>query len=214
MEGFTIKFLRDGKFLVKFGQSNFHYTFQPGRCSGIVDVHKTDERIPKADPQRHQTLIALPKLAIEKQMCLLGPDLVIDLVNLWRPLHLGWMIRHRLGVGARLLNHLNINGIDKISVKTGSPACNEPFATWLKPPRFYEDILRYPDSAYLLFDCKKRSSFPYGVTVTYRGRADQVQMRWAKVRDLQRWAKKWEPTLLASWEEGRHHFSDVDPASR
>ena len=64
----AIKFLRDGKLIAKCGDDNFHYTFHPGHNSGIVDLHRTDERFPMGDPRRYETLGAVTKNDIEAEL--------------------------------------------------------------------------------------------------------------------------------------------------
>ena len=195
----TIKFLRDGKIIAKCGDDNFHYTLHPGHNSGIVDLHRTDERFPMSDPRRYETLGAVTKNEIEAELAAIGPNLIVELMNLWRPLRLGWMIRRGLGIGARLPTDLELNGVNAITVERGPSDCGEPLAGWIKPPEFYEDVLERANAAYLLFDCKRPSPSAYGAMVTYRGHGGLVQMRWVKIRALQRWATKWEPVFLAAY---------------
>jgi hypothetical protein len=200
----AVRFLRDGKVIAKLGDENFHYTLHPGHDSGVVDLHKTDERFSLSDPRRYETVGALAKDAIVAEIGAIGPSPIIELMNLWRPLRLGWMIRRRLRIGARLPTDVEVDGI---SVKRGPPDCNEPLASWIKPPEFYEDVLMHPNAAFLLFDCKKPSPFPYGAMITYRDQRGFVQMRWVRIRDLNRWVAKWEPVFLAAWARlrGRSH---------
>jgi hypothetical protein len=42
VKSFAVKFVCDGKVIVKFGDENFHYTLHPGRASEIVDLHKAN----------------------------------------------------------------------------------------------------------------------------------------------------------------------------
>jgi len=192
----AVRVLRSGKVIAKLGDESFHYTLHPGHGSGVVDLHKTDERFPVSDPRRYETLGVLAKSAIVAEVGAIGPSPIIELMNLWRPLRLGWMIRRRLRIGVRLPTSLEVDGI---SVKRGPPDCSEPLAGWIKPPEFYEDVLTHPNAAFLLFDCKKPSSFPYGAMITYRDHRRVVQMRWVRIRDLNRWVAKWEPVFLAAW---------------
>ncbi len=200
VKALTVRFLPDGKVLVKLGESNFHYTLHPGHASGTIDLHKTDERLPRSDPSRYESLGAISKSAIEEELRTIGPRLLGEFVNLWRPLRLGWMIRRRLCIGARLPTDLELKGGDGISVKAGPALCPELLASWMKPPEFYEDILCHPNAAYLLFDGKKPSSVPYGTVFTYKGKDGYVRMMWVRDRDLRHWARRWEPVLLAAWD--------------
>jgi len=197
----TVRFLRDGKIVVKLGDGSIHYTLHPGHATGVIDLHRTDERFPDADPSRHETLALLPKAAIEGGLQTIGPHLMAEFMNLWRPLRLGWMIRRGLAIGARLPTNATLEAVKKISIREGPAQYSEPFANWMNPPEFYEDVLQHPNAAYILYDFRKHSSCPYGAMVTYSGCRGHVRMQWAKVRDIRRWAAKWEPVFVATWEK-------------
>jgi len=52
--------------IIRFSDPEFiHYTLHPGTASGILDIHKTNEQLPSADPKRHETVVVIPKAAIE-----------------------------------------------------------------------------------------------------------------------------------------------------
>jgi hypothetical protein len=199
MNSLTLRFLSDGKVIVKLGDGNYHYTLHPGHTSGIVDLHRSDEHFPEGDTRRHRTLGTLRRSAIEDELRPTSPGMIGELMSLWRPIHLGWMIRRRLGIGARLPTGSEVAHVDGISIKQGPSECHAPLSNWIKRPEFYDEVLDYPDAAYILFDCAKRSSNPYAALFTYLGHRGFVQMRWMKFRDLRRWATKWEPTFLAAW---------------
>lgn len=195
-----ILFLRSGKVVVKLGDGRIHYTLHPGHASGVIDFHRTDEKFPGGHPCRQETLAFLPKAAIEGGLQAIGPHLVADFISVWRPLRLGWLIRRRLGIGPRLPTGVELGALNKISIREGPAQCSEPIASWMRPPEFYEDVLEHTSAAYILYDCKKRSTCPYGAMLTYGGLRGHVQMRWAKFRDLRRWAAKWEPIVVETWK--------------
>lgn len=201
-QGLTVRFLPDGKIMVKCGQEeHIHYTLHPGTASGMVDLHKTKENLPSADPQRYETLAVIPKAAIEETLRHIDPSFVIEMLNLWRPLRLGWMIRRRLVIGPRFPGNDDLQGVKGISIKAGPASCGEPLASWMKPPEFYEEILERPNVGYSLFDGRKRSRQPCGVAIAYRSPYGDVKLMWAKTRALHRWAAKWEPFLLERWTD-------------
>ena len=85
----------------------------------MVDLHKTNEHLPSTDPQRYETVAVIPKAAIEEQLQHIGPSLVIEMLSLWRPLRLGWMIRRRLVIGPRFPDEADLQGVKGISIKAG-----------------------------------------------------------------------------------------------
>jgi hypothetical protein len=203
-EGLTVRFLRDGKIVAKFGEEkHIHYTLHPGTASGMVDLHKTNEHFPSGDSQRYETVAVIPMAAIEEELEHIGPSLVNEMLGLWRPLRLGWMIRRRLEIGPRFPSEPDFQKVKGISIKTGPASCAEPLASWMKPPEFYEEILERPNVAYWLFDGRKPSRQAYGVASAYRSSYGDVKLRWARTRDLQRSATKWESLFLRTWERLR-----------
>lgn len=208
-DGLTIRFLPDGKIVVKFGQEqHIHYTLHPGTVSGMLDVHKTNEHFSDADPQRYETVILIPKAAIEEELGRIGPSFLIEMLSLWRPLRLGWMIRRQLVIGPSFPGEDDLQGLKGFSIKAGPASCAEPLASWMKPPEFYEEILERPNVGYSLFDGKKKSRQPYGVAIAYRSPNGDVKLTWARTRDLNRWAKKWEPILLERWTQLQSNSND------
>lgn len=203
----TLKFLRDRKVLLKFSDEHFHFTLHPGQFSGSLDLHKTNELLPKTDPSKYETLAVLPTRELIQRLASFGPVLLADFLGLWRPLRLGWMIRRGLAIGARFPSAIQLQTVDGISIRQGPVSPNDPIATWMRPPEYYQDVLQEPNVGYLLYDPKKKSSHPYGVLVTYVGRYDSVHMIWARTRDLNRWSKHWERTFLAIWDQAQDNAS-------
>jgi hypothetical protein len=201
LQALTVRFPPDGKIVVKFGkEQHIHYTLHPGTTSGIIDLHKTNEHLPSTNSQRYETLALIPKSAIEEQLLHIGPSFVIEMLNLWRPLRLGWMIRRRLVIGPRFPSESDLQSVKGISIKAAPASCAEPLASWMKPPEFYEEILERPNVGYSLFDGRKKSRQPYGVAIAYRSPYGDIRLMWAKTRDINRWAARWEPFLLEKWE--------------
>jgi hypothetical protein len=205
---FTLKFLRSGKVVAKFHNGHYHYTLHPGEGTGIVDLHKTDESLPSGDPAKYKRLGALPREVLMERLNAIGYSLLIEFCRLWRPLRLGWMIRRRLAIGPRILTDLHFPEVTAIKAREGLSRPDDPLVAWMKPPEFYEDILRKPNTAYLVYDCRKRSSQPCGVVITY-GRRNWVRMLWARTRDLNRWSRRWETSFLEIWNLAQENSSSL-----
>jgi hypothetical protein len=201
----TVRFLRDGKVLAKIGEESVHYTLHPGRVSGLIDLHKTNESLPRGDPAKYNTLGVLPAEVIVRAVADAAKPLLAGFLGLWRPLRLGWMIRRRLGIGPRFPSDIDAQGISGISIRKGPILVNDPLATLMNRPEYYEDVLREANAGYILYDCGRPSHRPYGLMVTYAAAPDQVRMMWAKIRDLKRWSKSWEPVLLGLWHQSQRY---------
>jgi hypothetical protein len=196
---FTLKFMRSGKVVAKLATENSHYTLHPGDSTGSLDIHKTNESLPPHDPAKYETLAVLPHRVLIEELTAIGYPMLADLCGLWRPLRLGWMIRRQLAIGPRVPTDADIQNLSAMNLREGPSNPNDPLARWMKPPEFYDEILDEPNTAYLLYDFRKRSPFPCGVVVTYAGPERRVRMLWAKTRDLNKWSRRWEPSFVAIW---------------
>ena len=189
---FTLKFLRSGKVVAKFGNAGTHYTLHPGFATGVLDLHQTDESYIEGNPARYKRLWALPHDVLMGKLLADGQTLLQDFLTLWRPLRMGWMIRRGLAIGGRIPTDVTFQEVRGIKMRDGQPEPDDPLHLSMKPPEFYEDVLSQSNSAYLVYDMRKRSSHPYGVFITY-GEIPRVRMLWAKTRELNKWSRKWEP---------------------
>ena len=81
----TVKFLRDGKLLIKFHGQNAHLTLHPGHNSGVIDLHRTNELCLRGDPSRHETIGTLTKAELVERMWQFRPDLCLELPSLRGP---------------------------------------------------------------------------------------------------------------------------------
>ena len=184
----TLKFLRSGKVVAKIGNGRIHFTLHPGTATGVIDLHKTDESFPEGDPARHERVWALPQDILIERLSVVGPSLLRDFWTLWRPLRLGWMIRRGLAIGPRIQTDDSFPAVTAIKTREGPRDANDPLNLAMKPPEFYEGVLSRPNTGYLVYDLRKKSSTPYGVLITY-GKEPWVRMLWAKTRDMNRWSR-------------------------
>jgi hypothetical protein len=191
----TFKGLPGGRLLAKVGETNFHYLLEPGYVSGEADLHRSNESFPEGHPSRHERLGAIPRRSLVESLKAVSPRFMNEFVRLWRSVSLESVIRQGLIVGARIPAEGELNGVKKVSIKRGPARCTEPMATLIKPPEFYEDVLRPPFAAYLLFKRERQSFSPFAVMFPYCGRRGRTRLRWAKIRDIKRWQSKWETIL-------------------
>ena len=206
---FTLKFLRSGKVVAKLHTENCHYTLHPGHATGSLDVHKTNELLLPDDPAKYETLAGLPHGVLIERLNAIGYPLLSEFCRLWRPLRLSWMIHRRLAIGPRIPTDDQFPDVTGIKTREGPSQSNDQLAASTKPPEFYDEIVREPNTAYLLYDWRKRSSLPYGVVVTYASAERRVGMLWAKTRDLSSWSRRWESSFLAIWNLARENSSSL-----
>lgn len=199
---FTLKFLRSGKVVAKFGNTGTHYTLHPGFATRVLDLHQTDESYAEGNSARHKRLWAAPQDVLADKLLADGQRLLQDFLTLWRPLRMGWMIRRGLAIGAKIPTDLTFPEVRGIKMRGGQPEPDDPLHLSMKPPAFYEDVLSKSNSAYLVYDMRRRSRHPYGVFITY-GEVPWVRMLWAKTRELNRWSQKWAPLFHEIWALGK-----------
>lgn len=198
---FTLKFLRSGKVVAKFGNAGAHYTLHPGPTTRVLDLHRTDESYVEGDPARHERLWAMPQDVLVGKLLAGGGELMRDFLSVWRPLRMGWMIRRGLAIGPRIATDLNFPEVRGIKMRDGQTKPDDPLHLSMNPPEFYEDVLTQPNSGYLVYDTRKPGSSPCGVFITY-GAPPYVRMRWAKMRDLNKLGQRWESFFRSIYDSG------------
>jgi hypothetical protein len=193
--GVAVKFLPSGKVLVILEGTGVHYTLHPGHDSGVIDIHKTNERLPEGDSARYETLAAIGQDEIVRYLEAVGKDPVTDLLRLLRPIRLGWIALRRLGVVA-FPTEAELDGVSSIRIKPGSAEWAEPLKSLVKVPEVIDDILLMPNAAFLLFDCRRPTQPPYGVLFKVVGPDGVFSLCWIRLRDLKRWGAATE-TIFA-----------------
>ena len=193
--GVTVRFLPSGKVLVVLEGTGVHYTLHPGHHSGVIDFHKTNERLPEGDPARYETLAAIGKDDIVRNLEAVGKDPVMDLLRLLRPIRLGWIARRRLGVVA-FPTEAELNGVSSIRIKAGPAEWTESLKSLMKVPEFIDDILLMPNAAFLLFDCRRPTQPPYGVLFKVVGSHGMLSLCWIRLRDLKHWGVAMETIFV------------------
>jgi hypothetical protein len=78
-----VKFLSDGKLLIKLRGQSCHLTLHPGHRSGTMDLHRTNELCPCGDPSRYETVGTLTKAELVERMWLFGTDLCLEALTLF-----------------------------------------------------------------------------------------------------------------------------------
>ena len=113
-EDFAIAFGGDKiVFVPKSDGNGTHYTFQAKPASGVMDLHETS--IDADGREKHRTLFALPACNVPSLLGELAP-MVAELFRLMRPLRLGWLKYHDIGI-ARGLDPVSDNEIAAVTRK-------------------------------------------------------------------------------------------------
>jgi len=187
-----VKFLPSGKVLVIPEGSGFHYTLHPGHQTGVVDFHRTNEGLPNTDTSRYETLFAMPQTEIVQNLGAVGKEPIVDLLRLLRPIRIGWIARRRLGIVA-FPTETELSNVSGIKVKKEAYLdFAEPLKSWVRVPEFINDIFQMPNSAFLIYDCRKATSSPYGVLFKVICSQDFSSLYWIRLRDLRRWGTRME----------------------
>ncbi|HKV78885.1 MAG TPA: hypothetical protein VJP02_12120 [Candidatus Sulfotelmatobacter sp.] len=193
-ESLLVRFLPSGKILVVPEGRGFHFTLHPGHKSGKIDVHRTNEGVPDGDPSKYETLTTIAKKDIVDKLQQMGMGHIHELLGLLRPIRLGWIARRCLGIVA-FPTDAELSSVSAFRIKS-TPAENAEFLRcWMRMPEFIDEILELPNEAFLLFDCKKVSSPPYGVLLRLKDSRGGVRLLWARFSDLLRWSARLEIQL-------------------
>jgi hypothetical protein len=90
---FAIEMGKD-KIMMRSKTARDHYTLQAGHHSGIIDFHRTWR---DANGEHHQTLFAMRRDDLDTLLTAFVPRLQ-ELMALLRPLRVGWLHRHGIGI--------------------------------------------------------------------------------------------------------------------
>jgi len=201
-----VRFLRSGKILVVPEGAGFHFTLHPGRASGNVDVHKTNERVSQEDAAKYETLGTVPREIILEKIRQLGPNHILELLTLLRPIRIGWIGRRRLGV-VGFPTESELSKVSALRLTSEAADSTDLLTCWMRTPEFLDEIPELPNEAFLLFDSRRLSSPLFGLLFKLRLPGGDMQLRWIKCRDLLRWAVRIQSQFLAVF--GAERFPDL-----
>lgn len=198
-EGFILKVLPSGKVLLIAQGSGVHYTLHPGHKSGVIDVHKTTERVVSGDSGRYETLLAIPKEELVCRLSQIGEAPFVEFLSLFRPIRLGWIARNDLGIVA-FPTDAQLDGVTEIKIRPDSLESERLLRGWFQVPEFIDDIFDMPNTAFLLFKSRARADSPYGIMFKFPGAEGRFLLKWIRLRDLRRWSRKLEGMYLAAFK--------------
>ena len=154
---FAIEFRGDKVvFIARSAGTGEHYTLQAGLKSGVIDLHKTQPNTEGGDP--HRTLFALRRDDLPGILGKFEP-MVEELIGLLRPLRVGWMHRHSIGI-ARGVNPVSDEDIAAVSRKRkGRLSLDaELYEQNIIVPEYLEEVYDFPDGNFALFTAAARSA--------------------------------------------------------
>jgi hypothetical protein len=183
----AIEFRPEHDKLVLFNRSSQeHYTIHFGKTSGVFDIHRTwtDE----VGRVRHQTLFAMRHEAMAPFISELGFPLVSELFRLLRPLRIGWLARHNIGVvkGIDPITDEEIAAITRRVRRRRLVIDAEQLEKNAYAPEFLEELRTLPDGAFSLIDCNRNQGTKIGVGFKNTDPFGKVQLQWLRLRDVSR----------------------------
>jgi hypothetical protein len=163
-----------------------HYTLQAGPKSGVIDLHKTQPNREAGDP--HRTLFAMRRDDLPGILGQFEP-MVEELVNLLRPLRVGWMHRHSIGI-ARGVNPVSDEDIAAVCRKRKRRLSldAELYEQNIIVPEYLKEVYDFPDGNFALFHRSRQIGI--GFKRTYA--KDYVRLSWIKLSDLFRLNNGWQ----------------------
>lgn len=106
---------------------------------------------------------------------------------------------------ARKATEAELDRLSGIRIQAGPAESADLVNGWMKFPEFIDDILQMPNTGFLLFDCRKATSLPYGVLFKITGSREVTSLCWIKLRDLRRWDAKSEALFAELFGRFFHH---------
>jgi hypothetical protein len=167
-----------------------HYTVQAGHNSGIVDLHRTWRDANGGE--HHQTLFAMRR---DDLFTLLNAfaSWPQDLLRLLRPLRVGWLHHHRIGI----VHGLDPTTDDEVAAVTRQRrrrliVDEQQWNANITIPEYLDAVRNFPDGAFSLFAGERR----IGIGFKNTDAGGNLHLLWLKQRDLIRLAKTWEHQLI------------------
>jgi len=186
-EDFAIEAGRDKiVFVPKSAGVGAHYTLQAGSNSGVIDLHETHP-----DRDRRRTLFAMRR---DDLPTLFGnmAAMVPELLDLLRPLRLGWLKHSNIGI-ARGVDPVSNADIAALTSKRKRRLTLDP-QLWeqnIEVPEYLEEVYGFPDGNFSLFHRGR----PIGIGFKTTDAQGRVRLFWIKRRDLLRFGNAWEEKI-------------------
>jgi hypothetical protein len=189
-DGFAVEFRGDKIVFVPKADANaMHYTLHAGPNSGVIDLHETS-----SDGEDHRTLFAVRKddlIGLLPEMASVVPELL----NLLRPLGLGWLKHRNIGI-ARGIEPLSDSDIAAVTRKRKRRLVLDPelYSQNVNCPEFLEDVYDFPDGNFTLLHRGRA----IGIGFKHTDPQENIRLFWIKRSDLLRFGNDWQRRLVAA----------------
>ncbi len=178
VDEYAIEFRPDKAILLrkKIGD---HFTLQFGNNSGVLDLHRTWK---DADGhEEHETIFAMHRDNIPAFFAQFS-SVSSSLIKLIRPLRLGWMSHHHIGIlfGGLPISNSHISKIARRSRRKRLVIDPPKFRSEIYAPEYLEDIWDLPDGPFYLW--KGGRMIGLGMKLPHHQKPSRLY--WIKARDL------------------------------
>jgi len=184
---YVVEFRFDKAMVIK-RTTDEHFTLHAGDKSGVLDIHRTWRD--SEGCEHHESIFAMRREDIPSVLSCLN-SFPSDLMELVRPLRLGWLRRRQIGIQWNVLpiEDSQILAVTRPGRKKRLVFDLREFESQVYVPEYLEEIWDMPDGIFTL--SKRGRILGVGMKVSEAGR--YAQLRWIQTRDLSR--------LVASLEE-------------
>jgi hypothetical protein len=189
---FAIEF-RGDKLVMFRRSSGDHFTLHAGHNSGVIDLHRTWKDA--AGRQRHETVFAMRRDRIPHLLGHLN-TLPSDLIQLMRPLRLGWLGHRHITIvwGALPIDQEHIGKITARKARRKRVILDPvAFQQEVYIPQYLEEVWDMPDGPFSLW--KRGRMIGFGMKLSHHD--NRANLYWVKMRDLMRLGTKMQRLLLA-----------------
>lgn len=191
VDDFVIEMGRD-KIVLLSKFAGDHYTLHAGNKSGILDLHRTWRDTNGVE--QHQTLFAIRR---DDLFSLLATwtSWPIELLRLLRPLRIGWLYRHGIGI----VHGLDPTSDDEVAAITRKRrkrlvVDEDQWHATLTIPEYLDEVRDFPDGAFSLFSGDRKIGIGFKKTDSQ----GEIQLFWLKLRDLTRLAANWQQQFIGA----------------
>jgi hypothetical protein len=190
VDDYAIEFRADKAILLrkKIGD---HFTVQVGKNSGVLDLHRTWKDA--EGHEHHKTIFAMHRDHIPAFLAQFS-SVSLNLTKLIRPLRLGWLGHHHIGIvwGVLPVDDSHVSNITRRSRRKRLVIDPLKFRSEICIPEYLEDIRDLPNGAFSLW---KRGRM-IGIGMKLHHHQGPSKLYWIKVRDLTRLTGRMGKTFL------------------
>lgn len=190
IDDLAVRFGVDKIELLRKSDGGSHHTLHAGFNSGVIDVHEAV--VDESGRKQYHTLFAIRRDDLPEALGELT-SMVNELVRLIRPLRLGWLKHHDIGI-VKGLDPLSDDEIAAITCKQkGRLVIDEKqWESNVFVPEYPEDVWAFPDGTFSLFYRGRK----IGIGFKNTDPAGNVRLFWTKLRHLIRFGNFWQPKVI------------------